>query len=72
MKDKVSIVHASVIDDMIYTCPKCSKISLVKIGPDLYHCPKCKPSEKSASSSNDNFVMFVLGLIGWFALLLLI
>lgn len=72
MEDKVAMIHASGVDDIIYTCPKCSKMSLIKIGPDLYHCPDCKPSKKSVSGSNDNFAMFVLGLIGWFVLLLLI
>lgn len=72
MKDKVLMLHGSSIDDIIYTCPKCSKMSLVKIGPDLYHCPECKPLEKNASESSDNFAMFLLGLIGWFALLLLL
>ena len=69
MKEKVLVI--SDISDIVYACPKCSKMSLVKIGPDLYQCVDCKSQKEQTSETHNNFPGFVLGLMGWLMLLLL-
>lgn len=66
MKDK-----AAVLNDIVYTCSKCSQISLLEIGSDAHQCAECE-SEEDASGNSDNFAALIIGLAGWFALLLLL
>ena len=67
MKEKKPVIR-----DVLYTCPKCSKISLVKIGPDLNRCIGCETPQDNVSSTSDNVVACMLGFVGWFMLLFLL
>jgi len=67
MKEK-----ASTIRDIVYPCPKCSRISLVRVSTDLYQCIECDLPQEEAPGTSNNLVACVLGCIGWFLLLFLL
>lgn len=61
--------------EVFYTCPRCSKPSLLQVSSSLYKCLLCTPPKGRSNDeikNSDGFVVFLLLLIGAFLLLTLL